>query len=299
MDTLRRMAIFAAVVEKGSMKAAAQELGMTPSAVSQHINKLEERFDVLLLHRTTRKLSLTEAGVTFYQSCADMLAAAHLGEQRLLESRDEPMGELRISAPAPGVVSFLAEALTPLLIQYPKLSLRLFSHDRGVDVDLVGQRIDLAIRFGEQKDSSLIARHLADWELVVCAAPSYMQTHDQIVHPGQLNDHSWVLLDFIAGLDWFHLTNPEGKVYKPILAPRIVCNTIGATKSFVLAGMGLTFNLEKEVRQDLADGRLVEVLPDWKLPRVGVFAITARRDAQPAKVRYAIDALKQKAMEWC
>src|SRR6218665_2211874 len=114
MEQLKRMALFATVVDKGSMVAAADELGMTPSAVSQQIRKLEEATQVNLLHRTTRKLTLSEAGASFYQSCAQILALAEQAEQRLAELRDAPVGELRIAAPVGFSGRMVTEALVPL-----------------------------------------------------------------------------------------------------------------------------------------------------------------------------------------
>ncbi|WP_293764836.1 LysR family transcriptional regulator [uncultured Aquitalea sp.] len=291
MDALRRMAIFAMVVEKGSMNGAARELGMTPSAVSQHISKLEKEHEVSLLHRTTRKLTLTEAGSLFYQGCADMLAAARLAEQRLAELRDAPVGELRISAPTGFAGPMLTRALAPLLAAHPRLSLKLFFQDELID--LVEHRIDLALRAGELKDSSLVARHLGDWDSVLCAAPAYLARHPAIQHPSQLLEHQWVLLGGSRGFNWLTLTGPAGEVVQPEVSARVVSNNIVAARQFVLAGMGLSVQPLPEVQDDLDRGRLLQVLPEWRLPAIAVHAVTPRRDAQPAKVRYAIEALRQ------
>jgi len=148
MEQLKRMALFATVVDRGSMVGAAEVLGMTASAVSQQIRKLEESTQVSLLHRTTRKLTLTEAGASFYESCAQVLALAEQAEQRLAELRDAPVGELRIAAPVGLPGKLLSEALAPLLRAHPGLSLRLFFHDEMID--LIERRIDLAIRVGSR-----------------------------------------------------------------------------------------------------------------------------------------------------
>ncbi|WP_134634247.1 LysR family transcriptional regulator, partial [Pseudomonas aeruginosa] len=161
MDSLKGMAIFATVVDKGSMAAAAQSLGMTPSAVSQQIRKLESRAQVTLLHRTTRRLTLTEAGEAFYRSCAQMLAIAEEAERRLGEWRDAPVGELRLAAPVGFSGTLITQALKPLLENHRQLRLQLFFQDERID--LVAERIDLAIRVGNLSDSSLVARHLGDW----------------------------------------------------------------------------------------------------------------------------------------
>ena len=295
MDKLRRMAVFATVVEKGSMVAAARELGMTPSAVSQHISKLESEHAVSLLHRTTRSLALTEAGDLFYQGCADMLAAARLAEHRLNELRDAPVGELRLAAPTGFAGPMLSEALAPLLAAYPRLSLKLFFHDEMID--LVQHRIDLALRAGELKDSSLVARHLADWDSVLCAAPAYLARHAPITQPAQLSAHQWVMLDHERSQSWLSLQNAQGDVIRPAVQSRVSSNNILAARQFVLAGMGLSIQPEPEIRQELADGRLLRVLPQWRLPALGIYVVTPRRDAQPAKVRYAIDALRQRMQQ--
>lgn len=173
MDSLKGMAIFATVVDKGSMAAAAQSLGMTPSAVSQQIRKLESRAQVTLLHRTTRRLTLTEAGEAFYRSCAQMLAIAEEAERRLGEWRDAPVGELRLAAPVGFSGTLITQALKPLLENHRQLRLQLFFQDERID--LVAERIDLAIRVGNLADSSLVARHLGDWSSVLCAAPAYLR----------------------------------------------------------------------------------------------------------------------------
>ncbi|QLI81487.1 LysR family transcriptional regulator [Chitinibacter fontanus] len=288
MDALRRMAIFARVVELGSMNAAAKALGMTPSAVSQHLSKLEAQHNVTLLHRTTRKLTLTEAGAVFYQGCADMLAAAQLAEQRITELRDAPVGELRLSAPTGFAGPLISQALAPLLKLHPKLSLRLFFHDEMID--LVSNRIDLALRAGELKDSSLIARHLTDWPNVLVAAPQYLARQAAINHPKQLSELDWIAIE--AGRSDYAFFHPNGEVAKPPITPRVISNNIVSAREFVLAGMGLAIQPEPEVRTAINEGRLMVVLPEWRLPSIAIYAVTPRREAQPAKVRYAIDALK-------
>jgi len=169
MDKLRRMAVFARVVEAGAMSAAARELGMTASAVSQQIRQLEQETGVVLLHRSTRRLGLTEAGAVFLQGCQAMVQAAQQAEQNLAELRDEPVGDLRIAVPLGFAGEHLSAALAPLLVRHPQLALRVFADDARVD--LIEMRIDLAIRVGRLSDSSLVARPLAAWPELLCAAP--------------------------------------------------------------------------------------------------------------------------------
>jgi len=290
MEQLKRMALFATVVDRGSMVGAAEVLGMTASAVSQQIRKLEESTQVSLLHRTTRKLTLTEAGASFYESCAQVLALAEQAEQRLAELRDAPVGELRIAAPVGLPGKLLSEALAPLLRAHPGLSLRLFFHDERID--LIERRIDLAIRVGQQDDSSLVARHVADWRMLLCAAPAYLARCGLVEDPQQLLGLDWLSLSTDR---WQQVTlyGPGGAQQRLRIESRVACNNILSVRQFTLAGMGVSVQPEPEVREQLASGQLLALLPAWQPAPIGIHLVTPRRDAQPAKVRYAIEALRR------
>ncbi|MBA4245005.1 MAG: LysR family transcriptional regulator [Pseudomonas sp.] len=290
MEQLKRMALFATVVQKGSMVAAAEVLGMSASAVSQQIRRLEEATGVSLLHRTTRKLTLSEAGAQFYESCRQIVELAEQAEQRLAEQRDAPMGELRIAAPVGFSGPVLSEALAPLLSAHPALSLRLFFQDE--QIDLIEQRIDLAIRVGQLDDSSLVARHVVDWRMLVCAAPAYLARHVWPTQPQQLLDLDWIALNTERS-QHLQLHGPGGATQRLRLESRIACNNILAARQFTLAGMGVSLQPEPEIRELLARGELLALLPDWQLEPIGLHIVTPRRDAQPAKVRYAIEALRR------
>ncbi|MEX6501595.1 LysR family transcriptional regulator [Pseudomonas zhanjiangensis] len=291
MEQLKRMAIFATVVERGSMVAAAEVLGMTPSAVSQQIRKLEDSTQVGLLHRTTRKLTLTEAGASFYRSCAEVLALAQQAEQRLAELRDAPVGELRIAAPVGFAGGPIGTALAPLLQAHSRLSLQLFFDDEPID--LVEQRIDLAIRVGNQPDSSLVARHIGDSRMLLCAASSYLARRGPIDRPADLAGLDWLALNTDARFSTLELQGADGARQTLRIDSRIGCNNLLAVRQFTLAGMGVSQQPAHEVREELAAGRLRELLPGWRLPALGIYLVTVRREAQPAKVRYAIEALRQ------
>jgi len=291
MDNLRGMAVFATVVARGSMAAAAEALGMTPSAVSQQIRKLEAHAQVTLLHRTTRKLTLTEAGEAFYRSCAQMLSIAEEAEQRLGEWREAPVGELRLAAPVGFSGKLITEALRPLLENHRQLRLQLFFHDE--QIDLIEQRIDLAIRVGSLSDSSLVARHLAEWNNVICAAPAYLRRMPAIDHPQQLQGVDWLSLNTLAHQAYLNFSGPGGENCKLRLEARVAANSMIALRQFTLDGLGVSAQPEPEVREALEEGRLVRLLPDWTLPPFGIYAVTPRRDAQPAKVKVAIEALRR------
>ncbi|MFN9587787.1 MAG: LysR family transcriptional regulator [Pseudomonadaceae bacterium] len=290
MEQLKRMALFATVVQKGSMVAAAEAMGMTASAVRQQIRRLEEATGVTLLHRTTRKLTLSEAGAQFYESCRQIVELAEQAEQRLAEQRDAPVGELRVAAPVGFSGPLLSEALAPLLSAHPGLSLSLFFHDE--QIDLIESRIDLAIRVGRQEDSSLVARYVTDWRMILCAAPAYLARVGLPIEPSQLLKLDWIGLHLERSQ---HLTllGPGGVQQRLRLETRISCNNILAARQFTLAGMGVSLQPEPEVRELLARGELLPLLPDWQLEPIGLHIVTPRRDAQPAKVRYAIEALRR------
>ncbi|WP_215796510.1 LysR family transcriptional regulator [Paludibacterium paludis] len=279
------MAVFAMVVEEGSMNGAAKRLGITPSAVSQHIRRLETDSGVALLHRTTRKLTLTTAGSTYYRGCRQMLEAAREVRQRLDEMRDAPVGELRISAPVGFGGMILPEALAPLLAANPGLSLELLLHDE--QIDLVAHRIDLAVRLGEQTPG-LIARHLADTGMMLCAAPACLAAHPAIRHPRDLEKAQWLALGEERAVT---LTHADGRTETCRPVARLRSNSIIATRRFTLAGLGVSLQPTQEITQELASGRLLPVLPDWRAPALGVFAVTRTREL-PARVRHAIDALR-------
>ncbi|MCY1272536.1 HTH-type transcriptional regulator DmlR [compost metagenome] len=291
MEQLKRMAVFATVVERGSMAGAAEVLGTTSSAVSQQIRKLEQETQVSLLHRTTRKLTLTEAGATFYRSCAQVLELAREAEQRLAELRDAAVGELRIAAPVGFSGRPLSDALAPLLAAHRGLRLTLLFHDE--QIDLVEQRIDLAIRIGRLEDSSLVARHIGDTRLMLCAAPAYLADKGPLRSPAQLLALDWLTLHTDSAATQVTFLGPHGQEERLRIESRVSCNNIVAMRQLTLAGMGVSLQPEAEIREELAGGRLLPVLADWRLPPAGVYLVTPRRDAQPAKVRYAIEALRQ------
>ncbi|UOF13507.1 LysR family transcriptional regulator [Lysobacter capsici] len=289
IDRLKRMALFARVVELGSMSAAARELDMTPSAVSQQLRQLEAETGVVLLHRSTRKLTTTEIGQAYYEDCAAMLHAARNADGRLGDLRDEPRGELRIAVPV-GFASHLAPALAPLLRAYPALALRVFADDR--QIDLIAERIDLAIRVGRLADSNLIARRMAEWRHLLVAAPEYAREHGLPRMPVELAQHPMLILSVMNQPEYVDMHRDGEPARRVRVGGRIVSNSSRTLMEMMLQGLGIVRLPEPDAAPLLADGRAVRVLPEWSMPPLGVFAVTAQRDAQPAKVRMAIAALQ-------
>lgn len=289
MDQLKRMAIFAEVVAKGSLTAAARQLGMTPSAVSQHLRQLEQSLGLALLHRSTRRLTLTEAGERYHAGCAAMVAAARSAEQALVRLRDEPEGELRLAAPA-GFGGLLAAALAPLR-GYPRLTLRLLLDDKLVD--LISERVDIAVRVGELADSSLVARKLGNMTRQLCASPAYLAERGWPATPQDLLRHDWLASkpNSSNSADMLELLGPSGERATLRLEGRVQASQVTALHALAIAGWGISMGVSEDDRKAMTEGRLLPILPGWRMADVPVYAVTPRRGEQPAKVRYALELL--------
>lgn len=299
MDDLRAMAVFAETVDAGSMSAAARRLGMSPSAVSQTIRTLEANGGVTLLHRSTRKLTLTEAGERYYPHCKRLLEAARAGAESLQLARDAPSGELRLSAPV-GFANHIAPALAPLLADAPQLRLRLLVDDAMID--LIEARIDLAIRVGTLADSNWVARRLCELDTILCASPAYLARHGMPAAPADLPAHQWLALGREPGaapppsqavalaLD---LQGPDGTRIQPAVAARIASNNQIALQHMCEHGLGIARLARADAAAALQRGALVQVLGAWRLPALPVWAVTPRRAGHTAKVRAAIEHMKR------
>lgn len=198
---------------------------------------------------------------------------------------------MRLAAPVGFSGTLITQALKPLLENHRQLRLQLFFQDERID--LVAERIDLAIRVGNLADSSLVARHLGDWSSVLCAAPAYLRQRAPINRPEQLTEVDWISLNTSNHLNHLTLGGPGGEVCKLRLEPRVAANGMLAVRQFTLDGLGVSYQPLPEVRDALNDGRLQQLLPEWRIPGLGIYAVTPRREAQPAKVKVAIEALRR------
>ncbi|WP_311221383.1 MULTISPECIES: LysR family transcriptional regulator [unclassified Acidovorax] len=291
MDDLKRMALFASVVQHGSMSGAARALGLSPSAVSQQVRLLEQSGGVTLLHRSTRKLALTEAGARYHAQCAAMCAAAEQARAELAASRDEPSGELRMAAPV-GFARHIAPALGTLLAEHPALRLRLLVDD--APIDLIQSRVDLAVRFGGLADSTWAARRLGTLQWWLCAAPQCLAQHGTPASPEQLLAQPWLGLARDNGALLVEVHPPGAPAQALRVQPRIASNNQLSIQQMCEAGLGLALVGSIDVHDALASGRLVRLLPQWHFGPVDglrIWAVTPQRDTQPAKVRQAIAAL--------
>jgi len=292
MERLDAMAVFARVIEAESFSGAARALGLSKSAVSKQVSRLEDRLGLRLLNRTTRRLSLTEAGAAFYQGCQRVVAEAEAAEQAVTHLASAPRGRLRVSAPMSFGVSHVSPALPEFLGRYPELAVDLTLNDRIVD--LVEEGFDVGIRIGGLTDSSLVARRLAPNRTVLSAAPAYLQVRGTPRDVGELEDHACLIYSYQAtGAAW-RLTGPKGDRRFKVSGPLRV-NNGDAILAAALGGLGVALLPCFICGEDLRAGRLVRVLPDWEAPPDSAVSAVfpAARHLSP-KVRAFIDFLAER-----
>ena len=291
---LNRLGVFVALVRAGSFTAAAQQLGTTKAMVSQHLAKLEEELGVTLLVRSTRKMSLTDAGERFHEDCARVLADAEAAIARLGECRNTPMGVLRVAAAGDHGPAIVAPALAAFAERYPQVSVELVVGDALVD--LIAERFDLSIRLGWLRDSSLRAAKLASFRQCLVASPGYLARHGTPQTPAELAAHRWIALTILNSPTRWTFTDASGTEHAVQMRAAASANTTLAAHGFVVAGMGASVLPDYVVADDLEAGRLVALLPGFRLPEGGVHAVYPGR--QPSvKVRAFIDLLRERLGE--
>ncbi|HHP6738734.1 TPA: LysR family transcriptional regulator [Acinetobacter baumannii] len=293
LDQLRAMGVFACVVEKSSFSGAARELGITTSAVSQQIRSLENEMDVILLHRSTRKLSLTEAGQAFFSSCQEMLAAAERGKIRINELRDDLIGDLRIATTPDLAVQHIIPALSHWMSAHRGLSVHFEVGHRYID--LIEERIDIAVRMSStavEESDSVIPMAFIDQILV--ASPSYLNQTSPILHPNDLNNHELLSINAMNDSRSFNFQHAKtGEKLNIEMASRLQSNNLQVAKALCQQGHGIARILYLDAQKELKNGSLIEILPDWKLPAFTLYAEIAKHDQQPMKIQRCVEALKQ------
>ncbi len=286
MDDLRRMVIFFHVVETRSFSGAARQLGIARSAVSRHIALLEKSTGVRLLNRTTRRLSLTEAGKRYYESCARIVAEAENAARHIRTLQEEPQGNLKVAAPISLGNRFITPLIREFMQQHSGLNVELLLDDQVVD--MVQEGIDVSIRVGWLHDSSLVARKLGDWPRYLCASPDYIERHGRPASPTALADHEWIIFTLLpTPYHWTFTKN--GRQYRVQVKGRLKTNNADAVHDSLLAGAGITAQAGFLVRDDIEAGRLEHLLPDYDCGSVGMYAVYQDRRYQQAKVRVFIE----------
>jgi len=286
METFSSIPVFVAVVENGSFSRAALRLGTSKSAVSKRIRELENRLGVQLLHRTTRQLSLTEAGERYFEYAVKAVVAAGEGVDSVTQLQGNPKGELKINTPMSFGRLHIAPLVADFLAKYPDIRLNMVMEDKIVD--LVEGGYDLAIRGGNLQDSSLIARRLAPCRSVICASPGYLEKHGEPGRPEDLLNFNCINFSYFSGgSDWTFYSD-SGPV-KVKVGGNYQVNNSEALQQAALAGLGIAKIPTFVVGEDIAAGRLLPLLKDYQLPMQTFYAVFPQRRHLPAKVRVFLD----------
>ena len=290
IDHLRQIAVFAKTVETGSFRAAAEALRLSPSVVSHHISQLEAQLGVALLYRSTRRLSLTRDGERLFQSAQTMMAAAEDGIDAVSAQSRDPVGTLRITAPAVLATSFLIDDIAAFSAAFPKIGLALDFTD--VRRDLISEGIDVSIRMGWLKDSSLKATKLHAVERKLVAATTYVKSKPAPRGPADLASWDWLHLSPVPlGLT---LRDDDGRATTVKFKPRVSADDALALYRLARAGLGLAYVPEFLVEDDVADGTVQVVLPRWSLEPVGVYAVWPPNAPRGSLTARFVDFLKQR-----
>jgi DNA-binding transcriptional LysR family regulator len=296
MDRLRALSVFRQVVELGSFAAASQRLHLSPAAVSKNVGELEADLGVRLLNRTTRRVSLTEAGSLYYDQITRVLDDLAAADGSLGPLQEIPKGILRISAPTTlTLLTSLSRALPTFLDRYPELSVDLRMDDRRVNI--VEEGFDLAIRaLDNLEDSSLVARKLMTTPHVVCGAPSYLDRFGVPKEPEHLRHHNCVQFTLSGHPHEWIFSRDDHTVRVPITGRYKVTSSL-AVRDALCAGFGLSLIPLIYVKAEISAGRLRTVLDDWSAVELSVYAVYPSKRQVVPKVRALIDFLVEELGE--
>lgn len=293
LDDLNELRTFQRIAARGSLSAAARDLGVGPAVVSKRLTALERRAGHRLVHRTTRRLSLTEEGLALREHVERMLEALEAAEARLAGGQETPQGLLRVAAPISFGRIHIAPLCAELAAEFPKLDIDLRLDDRLLD--MIEARVDVAVRIGQPQDSSCILHRLVDNFRVVAAAPSYLQRRGRPRTPEDLAEHD--LLRFDDPTVPWRLEGPDGAVVEVEARPRLRADSGDAVRDWGLAGAGVMMKSLIDICPEIRAGRLERLLPDWRSARTPVYALTPTNRHTPPKARVFLDRLQRRLTE--
>lgn len=291
VDKWTEMHVFTEAVKRRGFSAAGRQLNLSPSAVSKLVSRLEQRVGVRLLNRTTRQISLTEAGQIYFTRCLEILAEIEDAEESLTDYGQVPTGTLRINS-TPG---FAKHQLLPLMREFQDLFPQLIVEFQltGQWVDLIDEGADLAIRLGALRDTSMIAHKLGESERIVCASPDYLKRHGVPQQPSELADHNCLRLSTRDGFNrWAFRSGDE--VTSIDVTGLFVTDNVDALHDYALLGGGVVRLSGFMVGDDIEAGRLIPVLQDYATDKQIISAVFPHRKHLPAKVRALLDFLSAK-----
>lgn len=289
MDRIDAMRAFVSVVNEGSFSNAATAMQLSPQLVSKYVSKLEEQLNIRLLNRTTRKVSLTEAGTDYFQHAQQILLSIDDMESKLGGLQQNPKGTLRISAPVSFALKHMAQLVTDFQTKYPSVIVDLQLNDRKVDI--VEEGFDVALRIGQLKSSSLIAKHVAPIRVILCASPDYLKTHGTPNRPEDLKDHRYLHYSYME-------RNIKETIYQWLgtedgqLQGELSSNNGDLLVSAAIAGGGIALQPTFIASEAISKGELVTVLSDYEPETLGLYAVYAHRKLLPHKIRCFIDFIE-------
>jgi len=278
--------VFVAVVECGGFSSAARLLGISKSAVSKRINVLEHTLGVKLLHRTTRKLSLTELGEHYYEHAAKAYSSAQDAEDAVAQLQGEPQGRLRINVPMSFGRLHVAPMIPKFLHRHPKISIDMVMDDKVLD--LVGDGFDLAIRSGNLPSSSLIARELAPLNSALCASPSYLEKYGTPQTLSDLEQHNCLVFSHSQDIRAWTFTKGDAQQSVEVSGNYQVNNS-EAIREALLNDVGIARLPTFVAGPDIKSGKLVRLFPQYRMPHKTIYAVFLERQYMPAKVRAFLD----------
>jgi DNA-binding transcriptional LysR family regulator len=284
---LNALLVFAAVAETGGFTAAADQLGVAKAKVSIDISRLETQLGVSLFSRTTRRVALTDAGQTLYAECVPLLRGVQEALGQVGGAGAELTGTLRITAAVDHAVQSLSRAVAAFGQLHPQLQIDLRASDRVAD--LVKEGIDLAIRIGWLRDSSLRATQLGEFSQCVVASPAYLARAGTPKRPEDLAQHAWVGLSLLPTPFTWKFTSARGGTRTVRMSGRLRTDSSATLRGLLLSGAGVSAMDQFSVAEGLRLGHLVRLLPQWSLPSGGVYAVYPPGRHVPAKVRAFID----------
>jgi DNA-binding transcriptional LysR family regulator len=294
MDRLTSLTTFVRVVDSGGFSAAGRRLDMSTTMVSNHVRALEERLGARLLNRTTRKVSLTEVGRVYYDRATQILADIEQADDIAGALQSTPRGTLRIYT-GTHIVPFVAPVVDEFLRSYPDVKVDLSMGERIIDI--IDEGFDVAIRLTSPPDSSLIVRSLATWRHVLCCSPSYLEKHGRLQRLSELAEHNCVRHVLYPFGDEWHFIDRKGVPATVRVSGNLITNSAEMLRRAALDGIGVSLAAGFMIQDDLEEGRLVRLLPEYRPVELTMNAVYPNRLHLSAKVRTIIDMLAHHSAE--